>query len=169
MNKTEPKDPVAPVREPQVEPADEVVKASQSPVTIQNDRINIVNGGRLNVGNPGNKGGSGRPAERVRKQAAESWEKFASRIDGIIERVLAKIEAGLEGEARMKWSDVLAGLREVARAQAANATVGIPAKTEIILDSDGFIDAAADVLDEVTNDALLKTEVVRRLRDRLKG
>jgi hypothetical protein len=42
------------------------------------------NGGRLKVGNPGNKGGTGRPPAVIRQRCAETFDRFLVKAEAIL-------------------------------------------------------------------------------------
>lgn len=68
----------------------------------ENTAVNIVNGGRLKRGNPGNRGGSGRPPSEVRAKCLGS---FAKRIK-IAEQIADSKESS--NADRLKALDLLA-------------------------------------------------------------
>ena len=75
------------------------------------------NGGSLLVGNPGNKGGTGRPATVVRERARESFYKLIPTLEAIADGTLKqKIKFGeATAEADAAFSDRISAIDKLGR------------------------------------------------------
>ena len=124
-----------------------------------------VNGNLRAGGKPGNKGG-GRPSERVRIKATEASEKSVARLGRVLDTLTKRSEAELSDGTLAR---ALSIIRESTKLFTALSNLGIGTKVETTLGSTEFIDVVARVLNEVVDDPILKSEVLVRLKDELKG
>lgn len=72
---------------------------------------NIVNGGQLNVGNPGNKGG-GRPPEEFRRECGEKLGVWLERSASLLQQLHDKATQSEDDDLRLKVVDASGKLAE---------------------------------------------------------
>ena len=116
------------------------------PTTDPKLRKNIgPNGPVLNVGNPGNKGGTGRPSEKVRIEATESLQAQMGKLTSLYGKVLDSALSSLESG---KLHDAMTALREGTRVAKTLTDIGPGTKVTNVVERDGYHDAASRAYDQ---------------------
>ena len=133
-----------------------------------------INGNLRAGGKPGNKGGY-RHKEQVRIKASAATAQTVDKLSKVLKAMLTEIEReqaikDAEGrQAKGNSKRVLDLIRESTKLWTALGNLGIGTKVETTLGSTEFIDVVARVLNDVVDDPILKSEVLVRLKDELKG
>ena len=166
MSQTEPREPKG-----QVEPVDGSAAGAGkgSPaLTVPNQRKNNVptmpglNGGTLNAGGtPGNKGGSGRPADKVRRDATESLENHVSRIGTLMGQTVGLAESEIAKGSGMSVNSLTALLNQVAKLANTLTSIGPGTKVTNVLEAGEWI---AWVREELESEGVPPTQVTRVLK-----
>ena len=136
--------------------------------TTDNQRKNNVptmpgrNGGTLNAGGtPGNAGGSGRPAEKVRRDATESLERFVGRIGNLMGSTVELAESEL-AEGTVNVNRLTALLNQVSKMAATLTSIGPGTKVTNVVEREGYHDAASRAYDAHDGSKLSFLELLKR-------
>lgn len=134
-------------------------------VTNGTHRKIIVNGGLLNVGNPGNSGGSGRPAEKVRLDATKGLEENVANIAALLTTLVAR--AGQELSDSGNLNQGLATMREISRV--ANTLTGIGPGTKVtnVVEQAEWIGRTREAMEEAGIEPSLVVQALKLLESRL--
>ena len=125
------------------------VGMGSSPDTLPSFRETTVptmpgrNGGTLKVGNPGHNGaGTGRPADKVRKEATESLEQFIGRIGALMGSTVGLCESEIAKGEKLSVNSLAALLNQVSKLAATLTSIGPGTKVTNVVEREGYHDAA---------------------------